>query len=145
MLCTSARAMQVWGERVAPAISYRTLVEGDDPRQVLLDIFREDVDSGLFATRSFWQGIDVSGESLSCLMSERLPFAMPDAPVLKARAEVLGRERPGQSFSKLSLPHMVLEVRQGTGRLIRRATDIGVIAILAGRLSVKGYGHYVLR
>jgi ATP-dependent DNA helicase DinG len=65
VLCTSARAMQVWGERVAPAISYRTLVQGDDPRQVLLDIFREDVDSGLFATRSFWQGIDVSGESLS--------------------------------------------------------------------------------
>jgi ATP-dependent DNA helicase DinG len=145
VLCTSYRAMQVWVERVAPAISYRTLVQGAYPRQVLLDIFREDVDSVLFATRSFWQGIDVSGEALSLLMIDRLPFAMPDDPVFKARAEVLDRERPGQSFSKLSLPQMVLEVRQGIGRLIRRATDIGVIAILDGRLSVKGYGHYVLR
>jgi ATP-dependent DNA helicase DinG len=145
VLCTSYRAMQRWVERVAPAISYRTLVQGDYPRQVLLEMFRNDVDSVLFATRSFWQGIDVSGESLSLLIIDRLPFAMPDDPVLKARAEVLDRERPGQSFSKLSLPHMVLEIRQGIGRLIRRATDTGVIALLDGRLTIKGYGSYVLR
>jgi ATP-dependent DNA helicase DinG len=144
-LCTSYRAMQGWVERVAPAIPYRTLVQGDYPRHILLDMFRDDVNSVLFATRSFWQGIDVSGESLSLLIIDRLPFAMPDDPVFKARAEVLDRERAGLSFSKLSLPQMVLDVRQGVGRLIRRATDTGVIAVLDGRLSVKGYGAYVLR
>jgi ATP-dependent DNA helicase DinG len=145
VLCTSYRALQMWVERVAPAISYRTLAQGDYPRQVLLDIFRDDIDSVLFATRSFWQGIDVSGESLSLLIIDRLPFAMPDDPVFKTRAEVLDRERAGQSFSKLSLPQMVLDIRQGVGRLIRRATDTGVIALLDGRISVKGYGSYVLR
>jgi ATP-dependent DNA helicase DinG len=145
VLCTSYRAMQLWVERIRPAISYRTLVQGDYPRQALLEMFRDDVDSVLFATRSFWQGIDVSGESLSLLIIDRLPFAMPDDPVFKARAEILDRERPGQSFSMLSLPQMVLDIRQGVGRLIRRASDIGVIALLDGRISVKGYGAYVLR
>jgi ATP-dependent DNA helicase DinG len=145
VLCTSYRAMQEWVERVRGSIPYRTLVQGEYPRQVLLEMFRDDVDSILFATRSFWQGIDVSGESLSLLIIDRLPFAMPDDPVFKARAEILDREQPGQSFSMLSLPRMVLDIRQGVGRLIRRASDTGVIALLDGRISVKGYGPYVLR
>jgi ATP-dependent DNA helicase DinG len=145
VLCTSYRAMQEWAQRVGPSIPYRTLVQGEYPRQVLLEMFRDDIDSVLFATRSFWQGIDVSGESLSLLIIDRLPFAMPDDPVFKARAEILDREQPGQSFSMLSLPRMVLDIRQGVGRLIRRASDTGVIALLDGRISVKGYGPYVLR
>jgi ATP-dependent DNA helicase DinG len=145
VLCTSYRAMQLWVERVKPVVSYRTLAQGDYPRQVLLEMFRDDVDSVLFATRSFWQGIDVSGESLSLLIIDRLPFAMPDDPVFKARAEILDRERPSQSFSRLSLPQIVLDIRQGVGRLIHRASDTGVIALLDGRISIKGYGSYVLR
>jgi len=145
VLCTSHRAMRQYADRIAPAVPYRTLLQGDYPRQTLLDLFRDDLHSILFATRSFWQGIDVSGEALSLLIIDRLPFPVPDDPAFKARADALDRERPGQWFHQLSLPMMVLDLRQGVGRLIRRATDNGVIAILDGKLSTKNYGGYVLR
>jgi ATP-dependent DNA helicase DinG len=99
----------------------------------------------LFATKSFWQGVDVSGEAFSLLIIDRLPFPVPDDPVFKARAEAIDRNGPRLSFVRLSLPLMVLDIRQGVGRLIRRASDTGMIAILDGKLTTKNYGNYVLR
>jgi ATP-dependent DNA helicase DinG len=145
VLCTSTRAMQLWAERVRPHIPWRILVQGESSRPALLREFTTDVHSVLFATRSFWQGVDVAGESLSLLVIDKLPFPSPDNPVFEAQCAIIDRERQGLSFSKLSLPLATLAVRQGFGRLIRQVSDRGVVAILDGRLQTKGYGTYIRR
>jgi ATP-dependent DNA helicase DinG len=145
ILCTSYRAMQLWADRVRPEIPWRMLVQGEASRPTLLREFTRDVHSVLFATKSFWQGVDVAGESLSLLVIDKLPFPSQDDPVFEAQYAMIDRERPGLSFTKLSLPIATLAVRQGFGRLIRRVTDRGVVAILDGRVQTKTYGKYVLR
>ena len=109
------------------------LVQGEAPRERLLERFREEVASVLVATSTFWQGIDVPGESLSLLVIDKLPFAAPGDPLVEARCEridALG----GDWFREYSLPSAVLQLRQGFGRLIRSHADRGVIAILDPRL-----------
>lgn len=145
ILCTSVRSVKLWAERVRPDIPWSTLVQGEAPRQVLLREFTADIHSVLFATKSFWQGIDVAGESLSLLVIDKLPFPSSDDPVFAAQCAIIDRGDQGVSFSKLSLPNATLAVRQGFGRLIRRGTDRGVVAILDRRLHTKGYGADVLR
>jgi ATP-dependent DNA helicase DinG len=146
VLCTSMRAMREWADAMRGRIPWRVMVQGDLPRGRLLQEFIDDTHSILFATRSFWQGVDVPGESLSLLIIDKLPFASPDDPVFAARADAIeARQGKGASFSALSLPQMVLELRQGCGRLMRRASDRGVIAVLDGRVQVKGYGAYILK
>jgi ATP-dependent DNA helicase DinG len=145
VLFTSTRAMQLLAERVRPSIPWRILVQGELSRPALLREFTNDVHSVLFATKSFWQGVDVAGELLSLLVIDKLPFPSPDDPIFEAQCAMIDWTHKGLSFSKLSLPIATLAIRQGFGRLIRRVSDRGVVALLDGRLQTKGYGSYILR
>lgn len=113
--------------------------QGDEDRFKLLQKFRDDKDSILFATESFWEGVDVPGESLSQVIIVKLPFAVPNDPVFEARSESINK-RGGSSFFELSVPQAVIKFRQGFGRLIRRSDDRGVIVVLDRRIVEKSYG-----
>jgi ATP-dependent DNA helicase DinG len=139
VLTTSYRQLDELAERAAPRIPYPVLVQGDAPRERLLERFRDDVDTVLFATQTFWQGVDVQGESLSLLVIEKLPFAAPGDPLVEARCEHIARAG-GDWFAEYALPSAVLQLRQGFGRLIRGHADQGVVAILDPRLRTRGYG-----
>jgi ATP-dependent DNA helicase DinG len=143
VLTTSYRQLDELAERAAPRIPFPVLVQGDAPRERLLERFREDVDSVLFATQTFWQGVDVQGDSLSLLVIEKLPFAAPGDPLVEARCERIARVG-GDWFAEYALPSAVLQLRQGFGRLIRGHADQGVVAILDPRLRTRGYGQRFL-
>ncbi len=110
----------------------------------LLERFRETANAVLFATASFWQGVDVQGDQLSCVIIDKLPFAVPSDPVVAARSRFID-ENGGRSFFDYSVPQAVISLKQGIGRLIRSRTDRGVIAILDPRLKTKGYGRDFLQ
>jgi len=118
--------------------------QGEDERTRLLKGFIEDTKSVLFATESFWQGVDVPGEALGIVIICRLPFSVPTAPVLKARMEAI-KKADGNPFMELSLPEAVMKLKQGFGRLIRRHTDRGVVIILDNRIITKRYGSLFLK
>ncbi len=110
----------------------------------MIDEFKRDVFSVLFATASFWEGVDVQGEALSLVIMDKLPFSVPSDPVAKARAEAVDA-RGGSSFMELSVPEAVIRFKQGFGRLIRSRSDRGVVAVLDKRLVTKRYGQIFLR
>ena len=118
----------------------RIMKQGDDDNGKLLDAFKKEKESVLFATDSFWQGIDIPGESLSQVIIVKLPFTVPNDPVFVARAEAI-EKKGGSSFMELSVPEAVIKYRQGIGRLIRRSDDKGVVVVLDRRIYEKRYGQ----
>jgi ATP-dependent DNA helicase DinG len=143
VLTSSYRALDELWERAAARIPYPTMRQGEAPRERLLERFRDEIDSVLFATATFWQGVDVRGESLSLLVIDKLPFAAPGDPLVEARCERIAREG-GDWFADYALPSAVLQLRQGFGRLIRGHGDRGAVAILDPRLRTRAYGRRFL-
>ena len=121
----------------------RIMKQGDDDNSKLLEAFKNEKESVLFATDSFWQGVDIPGESLSQVIIVKLPFTVPNDPVFVARAEAI-EKRGGSSFMELSVPEAVIKFRQGIGRLIRRSDDKGVVVVLDRRIYEKRYGNSFL-
>jgi ATP-dependent DNA helicase DinG len=141
VLCTSNRNMAAF-HRASRHLPYRILLQGERPKSRLLEEFRAEP-SVLFATQSFWEGVDVPGDALSLVVIDRLPFAPPGDPVIAARLRAL-EEQGRDGFSELSVPAAALALRQGFGRLVRRRTDRGLVAVLDRRLLTKSYGRAFL-
>ena len=143
MLFTSHRALKQAAELLQGKIDYPMLVQGEYPRNELLRRFREQGDAVLLGTGSFWEGVDVRGEALSCVIIDKLPFAAPDDPVLQARGDAL-RARGGNPFMEQQVPQAVITLKQGVGRLIRDYSDRGVMMLCDPRLISKPYGKVFL-
>jgi ATP-dependent DNA helicase DinG len=143
VLTSSYRALEVLRTRIAGRVPYEVLVQGELPRERLLERFRSEVDSVLLATSTFWQGVDIPGESLSLLVIDKLPFSAPGDPLHEARCEAV-EANGGDWFRDFALPTAMLQLRQGFGRLIRGHSDRGVVAILDPRLRTKAYGRAFL-
>jgi ATP-dependent DNA helicase DinG len=130
-------------ERVRARVPFPLLLQGTSPRSVLLERFKNTPGAVLFATASFWQGVDVPGEQLSCVIVDRLPFAVPSDPIVAARVQAL-QEDGRNPFSEFQVPQAVLALKQGFGRLIRTKTDRGVLALLDSRIQRMAYGKIFL-
>jgi ATP-dependent DNA helicase DinG len=143
VLTSSYRALDAIAGRLRGQLPYDVLVQGDAPRERLLERFRRDVDSVLIATATFWQGVDVPGEALTLLVIDKLPFPAPGDPLVEARCERIAADG-GDWFGDYSLPAAVLQLRQGFGRLIRSHRDRGVVAILDPRVRTRPYGRVFL-
>jgi ATP-dependent DNA helicase DinG len=143
VLFTSYANMNAVAERIAGRVEFPLLIQGEAPKAALLETFRTTPGAVLLATASFWQGVDVVGEQLSCVIVDKLPFASPGDPVVAARIERL-RNRGGNPFGEYQVPVAVLMLKQGLGRLIRSASDRGILAVLDSRLVQKGYGRRFL-
>jgi len=144
VLCTSTRRAKQLFERLAPRLPYTTYCQGTAPRSELLDLFRNDAGGAvLFATKSFWEGVDMPGEALSLVIIDKLPFAPHRDPVIQHRQQRI-LEAGGNPFYQYTLPEAILALKQGVGRLIRRETDRGVMAILDSRINTKRYGAQVI-
>ncbi|HLM02045.1 MAG TPA: helicase C-terminal domain-containing protein, partial [Pyrinomonadaceae bacterium] len=140
VLCTSNQSMNALYELVSLRVDFPCFVQGSMMKSALLDRFKNTNNAVLFATSSFWQGVDVRGRQLSCVIIDKLPFAVPTDPIVAARTRFID-ENGGKSFFDYSVPQAIITLKQGVGRLIRSATDKGVIAILDPRLRTKGYGR----
>src|SRR5215207_934084 len=144
VLSTSLAGMQSLFDNVWEEIDYPCLVQGSAAKGQLLKKFRETPNAVLFATSSFWQGVDVRGEQLSCVIIDKLPFAVPTDPIVAARQRYI-EDCGGSSFYEYSVPQAIIALKQGLGRLIRSTTDRGVLAVLDPRLRTKGYGRTFLQ
>jgi ATP-dependent DNA helicase DinG len=147
VLFTSHRALAgaaaLWRQQPRRTADFRLLVQGEGPRERLLREFREDGSAVLLGTSSFWEGVDVKGSALRLVVIEKLPFASPDDPLVRARVEHL--EATGRSaFREYQLPQAALALKQGVGRLIRSEEDFGAVAVCDPRLTARGYGRVFL-
>lgn len=143
ILCTSYRGMFELNQRLSKKLPYRLLVQGSAPKHRLIEQFKSDVHSVLIATSSFWQGVDVPGEALSCVIIDKLPFSSPKDPIINARIEYI-TNRGGNAFNEFQLPSAIMQLKQGIGRLIRSRSDRGVVAILDSRIHTKRYGKSIV-
>jgi ATP-dependent DNA helicase DinG len=147
VLCTSLRMVAELAEIFAPWVEqqhgFSLIVQGTAPRAELLDRFRKATNPILIGSASFWEGVDVVGSQLSLVVIDKLPFAPPDDPLLKARSDALERDG-GNSFSQLQIPAAALALKQGAGRLIRSESDRGMLVLADERLLTKGYGKMLL-
>ncbi|MGH9558537.1 MAG: ATP-dependent DNA helicase [Bryobacteraceae bacterium] len=140
VLFTSYQQMRAIYDRVSLEVPYQTLLQGTGPRSALLEEFRSTPNAVLFATSSFWQGVDVPGDQLSCVIIDKLPFAAPSDPVVEARIAAI-REDGGDAFGSYQVPQAAIALKQGFGRLIRSRTDRGVLALLDHRITKTRYGQ----
>jgi ATP-dependent DNA helicase DinG len=140
VLFTSYAQMKDIYQRLLGEIEFPMLLQGDAPKGALLEEFRLTPHAVLFATSSFWQGVDVQGEQLSCVIIDRLPFAVPSDPVVAARVKVIDAEG-GNAFFQYQVPAAVITLKQGFGRLIRSLHDRGLLVLLDNRILKKQYGR----
>ncbi|MDC9725609.1 MAG: ATP-dependent DNA helicase [Gammaproteobacteria bacterium] len=144
LLFTSYRAMHSVAESLEEMDEYPLMIQGTASKSKLLEDFREHGNAVLLGTNSFWEGVDVRGEALSCVMIDKIPFASPGDPVLQARIDGL-REQGGNPFSSIQIPAAVIQLKQGIGRLIRDPSDYGVLVLCDPRFLTKPYGKLFLR
>jgi ATP-dependent DNA helicase DinG len=140
VLFTSLSLMNSTYRYLDGLLPFPVLVQGEAPRNVLLETFQSQTDSVLLAVASFWEGVNVPGESLSCVVIDKLPFEVPTDPVIMARINKIKAEG-GNPFFDFQVPRAILSLRQGVGRLMRSTTDHGLLAIMDTRLYTKGYGR----
>jgi ATP-dependent DNA helicase DinG len=144
LLFTSRQNLNEVHRLLADALPFPLLRQGDQPKAALIERFKREVPSVLFGTASFWQGIDLPGEALSCVVVDRLPFSPPTDPLVQARLSAL-EEEGLDPFTSYQIPTAVLTLKQGLGRLIRHGRGRGVLAVLDVRLTRKSYGGYFLK
>jgi len=148
MLFTSHRALAQAAEmlraRWAHNAPHTLFVQGEAPRERLLDAFRKDGNAVLLGTTSFWEGVDVKGDALRLVIIEKLPFASPEDPIVKARIDHI-QSTGGNAFRNYQLPEAALALKQGAGRLIRSEEDYGAVVICDPRITGKPYGRAFLR
>jgi ATP-dependent DNA helicase DinG len=143
VLFTSYAMLRTVQPVIDDALEYPVLVQGEAPRSTLIERFRTTPNAVLLATSSFWQGVDVVGEALSCVVIDRLPFAVPSDPITSARIEAINA-RGGDAFGEYQVPLAILALQQGLGRLLRHRQDRGVLAVLDPRIRTTGYGRRFL-
>jgi ATP-dependent DNA helicase DinG len=143
MLFTSYRALNEAAELLQDRFEYPLLIQGESPQRDMIERFRELGNAVLLGTASFWEGVDVRGEALSCVIIDKLPFAAPNDPVMEARLESI-RKRGGNPFGEYQIPQAVITLKQGVGRLIRDQQDRGVLMICDIRLRTRSYGKTFL-
>ena len=144
LLFTSYRMLNAVFDRLIEKVEYRLLKQGDMSNQQLIQEFREDDSSVLLGVHSFWEGVDVKGDKLSCVIIDKLPFAVPDNPTTKARCSKI-EENGGNWFKEYSIPQAQIRLKQGFGRLIRTENDRGVVAIMDSRIHNKFYGKEFMK
>jgi len=144
VLFTSYAQMETIYRSLQPRLPYPLFVQGEKSKSGLLEVFRETPNAVLFATASFWQGVDVQGEQLSCVVIDKLPFSVPSDPVVAARIRHLNKTG-GNAFYEYQIPEAVILLKQGMGRLIRSRSDRGILALLDKRIVTKSYGATFLK
>jgi len=144
ILCTSRKNMEEMYRYIAPKLDFPCYMQGNAPKRAILEDFKQNINSILFATGSFWEGVDIPGETLSCLVVDKLPFASPGEPRVEAKINWLKKNKRN-SFKEYQVPEAIIALRQGLGRLIRSRSDRGVFAILDSRIVTKYYGKLFIR
>ena len=143
VLFTSHHNLSLVYRLIRDKVKYTLFKQGDAPRSLLLEAFRRDIHSVLLATGSFWQGVDVPGEALSCLIIDKLPFESPGEPLVSARIDAI-RNQGGNPFMEYQVPSAIISLKQGLGRLIRNSSDRGILSVLDVRIVTSPYGRLFL-
>ncbi len=144
VLFTSHYNLNIAHQIIKKQIPYTLYKQGDAPRSILLEAFKKDINSVLMATGSFWQGVDVPGETLSCLIIDKLPFGSPGEPLVGAKIDAI-RKKGGNPFFEYQVPSAIISLKQGLGRLIRKGSDRGILSILDIRIRSTRYGKLFLK